>query len=97
MYKDFRVQAEFKTSLPIAGEDGTLKGRMKNSSAENTLRAKTGTLSGVSALSGYTETLDGEVLAFSIIMEHFVVPTSKIRNVQDKIGDLMSSFSRRPL
>lgn len=96
MHKDFRIQAEFKTSLPIAGVDGTLQGRMKDTAAEGKLRAKTGSLRGVSALSGYTTSADNELLAFSIIMEHFVVQTSKIRKIQDKIGDLISSFSRTP-
>lgn len=95
MNADFGVQAEFKTSLPIAGVDGTLQNRMKNSAAENKLRAKTGSLRGVSSLAGYTITADGELLAFSIIMEHFVVSASKIRGIQDRIGNLISSFSRK--
>ena len=95
MNRDFRIQAEYKTSLPIAGVDGTLAGRMKDSSAEGKLRAKTGSLRGVSSLSGYTTTADGELVAFSIIMEHFVISTSGIRKIQDHIGDLLSSFSRK--
>jgi D-alanyl-D-alanine carboxypeptidase/D-alanyl-D-alanine-endopeptidase (penicillin-binding protein 4) len=95
MNKDFKIQAEFKTSLPIAGVDGTLQSRMKDSAAEGKLRAKTGSLRGVSALSGYTTSADNELLAFSIIMEHFVVQTSKIRKIQDRIGNLISSFSRK--
>lgn len=94
MYRDFRVQAEFLASLPIAGVDGTLARRMKGTAAEGKLRAKTGSLSGVSALAGYTTTADGEPLAFSIIMQHFVVPTSKIRTVQDRIGAEISGFKR---
>lgn len=94
MHHDFRVQAEFKASLPIAGVDGTLANRMKDTAAEGRLRAKTGSLRGVSALSGYTPTADGELLAFSMIMEHFVAPTSKIRAVQDQIGAALSAFSR---
>lgn len=96
MHKDFGIQAEFKSSLPIAGVDGTLQRRMKDSPAEKMLRAKTGTLRGVSALSGYTATADGEIVAFSMIMEHFVMSASKIRKVQDKIGELITSFSRKP-
>jgi D-alanyl-D-alanine carboxypeptidase/D-alanyl-D-alanine-endopeptidase (penicillin-binding protein 4) len=95
MHQDFRVQAEFKASLPIAGVDGTLKNRMKNTPAEGKLRAKTGSLSGVSTLSGYTTTADGELLAFSMMMEHFVVSTSKIRDVQDRIGAVISEFRRQ--
>ncbi|MCB0274923.1 MAG: D-alanyl-D-alanine carboxypeptidase/D-alanyl-D-alanine-endopeptidase [Calditrichaeota bacterium] len=95
MHRDFRVQAEFKTSLPIAGVDGTLKYRMRNTPAQGNLRAKTGSLSGVSSLSGYTSTADGELLAFSIIMEHFLVPTRRIREAQDRIGALISGWSRQ--
>ena len=94
MYHDFRVQAEYQSSLPIAGLDGTLEKRMISTPAEGTLRAKTGTLSGVSALSGYTVTADSEIVAFSVMMEHFVGSASKIRKVQDRIGELLSSFSR---
>jgi D-alanyl-D-alanine carboxypeptidase/D-alanyl-D-alanine-endopeptidase (penicillin-binding protein 4) len=97
MDQDFKVQAEFAASLPIAGADGTLENRMKNSHAFMKLRAKTGTLRGVSTLSGYTTTLDGEKLAFSIMMEHFVSSTSRIRKIQDKLCDLISGFSRKPV
>lgn len=94
MYREFQVQPEYQSSLPIAGLDGTLKRRMTNTPAERTLRAKTGTLSGVSDLSGYTITADSEIVAFSIMMEHFVGSASKIRKVQDRIGELLTSFSR---
>ncbi len=94
MYQDFRVGAEFLASLPIAGVDGRLKNRMKDTPARGKLRAKTGTLRGVSNLSGYTTTADGEPLAFAIMMEHFVVPVSRIRDIQDRIGALLSGFSR---
>ncbi len=97
MYKDFRVRAEFVGSLPIAGVDGTLRNRMKSTPAEGKLRAKTGTLRGTSALSGYTTTADGEPIAFSIIMEHFVKPTSAIRKIQDRIGIILSSWSPKML
>ncbi len=93
MYKDFGLRAEFVASLAIAGVDGTLRNRMKNTSAQGKLRAKTGTIRGTSALSGYTTTADGEPVAFSIIMEHFVKPTSAIRKLQDQIGVILSSFS----
>lgn len=95
MHNDTNLQVVFKASLPIAGIDGTLKNRMVESPARKKLFAKTGKLSGVSALSGYTTTLDGEPVAFSILMEHFLHTNSKINDIQDKIGELISSFSRR--
>ena len=68
MYHNFELMPEYMASLPIAGVDGTLKNRMQGMYAEKVLRAKTGTLSGVSALSGYTKTADGEVFAFGILL-----------------------------
>lgn len=64
---DFRVQPEFLTSLPIAGVDGTLKKRMKNTPAERWVRAKTGFLTGVITLAGYAGLEDGRVVTFSFI------------------------------
>jgi len=83
-------------SLPIAGVDGTLRNRMQGMYAEKTLRAKTGTLSGVSALAGYTKTADGEVLAFGILISHYVGSAASARGIQDKIGNYLTQFSRHP-
>ncbi|KYG66091.1 D-alanyl-D-alanine carboxypeptidase [Bdellovibrio bacteriovorus] len=64
---DFKVQPEFLTSLPIAGVDGTLKKRMKNTPGERWVRAKTGFLTGVVSLAGYAGLEDGRVITFSFI------------------------------
>jgi D-alanyl-D-alanine carboxypeptidase/D-alanyl-D-alanine-endopeptidase (penicillin-binding protein 4) len=64
---DFQVQPEFLSSLPIAGIDGTLKKRMKNSPGERWVRAKTGYLNNVVSLAGYAGRKDGRVFAFSFI------------------------------
>lgn len=81
--EDFRES--FLTSLPIGGWDGTLKKRMKNSSAGNRIHAKTGTLEGVSCLSGYAFTKNNEPLAFSIMMNGYVGSASPYRKLQDDI------------
>ena len=85
---------EFAASLPIAGVDGTLKNRMQGMYAEKVLRAKTGTLSGVSALAGYANTADGEVFAFGILISHYVGSATVARGIQDKIGNYLTQFSR---
>jgi D-alanyl-D-alanine carboxypeptidase/D-alanyl-D-alanine-endopeptidase (penicillin-binding protein 4) len=61
----------FRESLPVAGMDGTLRGRMKNTLAASNVRAKTGTLKFVNALSGYATTAAGERLAFSILLNNY--------------------------
>ena len=96
MYQNFELMPEYLASLPIAGVDGTLKNRMQGVYAEKVLRAKTGTLSGVSALAGYTVTVDDEVFAFGILISHYVGPPVFARGIQDKIGNYLTSFSRRP-
>ncbi|HDH06736.1 MAG TPA: D-alanyl-D-alanine carboxypeptidase/D-alanyl-D-alanine-endopeptidase, partial [Thermoproteales archaeon] len=58
----------FYTALPVAGIDGTLRDRMKNTIAEGRIRAKTGTLRDVVALSGYATCLSGKKAFFSIII-----------------------------
>ncbi|MBP3725821.1 MAG: D-alanyl-D-alanine carboxypeptidase/D-alanyl-D-alanine-endopeptidase [Bacteroidaceae bacterium] len=54
-------------ALPIAGVDGTLKGRMGGTAAGGNVRAKTGTLEGVSTLAGYCEAANGHMLCFAIM------------------------------
>lgn len=87
----------FYRSFPIAGVDGTLAKRMNGTRAEGNLRAKTGTINGASALSGYVQTIDGEMLAFSIMMQNFVGSAGPYRDVQDRIGVLLSELSRKKL
>ena len=94
MYHNFELMPEYLASLPIAGVDGTLKSRMQGVSAEKVLRAKTGTLSGVSALAGYTITADDEVFAFGILISHYVGLATSARSIQDKIGNHLTGFSR---
>jgi D-alanyl-D-alanine carboxypeptidase/D-alanyl-D-alanine-endopeptidase (penicillin-binding protein 4) len=59
---------EFTDSLPVAGRDGTIDDRMQGTAAEGRCSAKTGTLTGVSALSGYCFTRSGRTIIFSILM-----------------------------
>ena len=60
--------AAWRDTLPIAGVDGTLAGRFRNSPLKGRLWAKTGTLNEVNALSGYLTAASGKTLAFSILV-----------------------------
>lgn len=57
----------YRSTLPVAGEDGTLSDRMKHTVAAGRIFAKTGTTEHVNALSGYATTASGEHLIFSVL------------------------------
>jgi PBP4 family serine-type D-alanyl-D-alanine carboxypeptidase len=92
-YRDPEIWPEMSASLAVAGRDGTLKNRMLGTAAEGRLRAKTGTMTGVSALSGFTTTAGGETLIFSMMVEHFLSRAAMVRKIQDRIGVLLSEFA----
>jgi len=92
MYNDFEYGHEFVTSLPVAGIDGTLRRRMREPTIQRKMRAKTGSLRGVSCLSGYVPTKDGDILVFSMMMNNFLSDTNNIRKLQDRIGEALVDF-----
>jgi D-alanyl-D-alanine carboxypeptidase/D-alanyl-D-alanine-endopeptidase (penicillin-binding protein 4) len=78
-------------SLPIAGVDGTIKDRMRSAPARSNCRAKTGSLTGVSALSGYCTTRSGHQVAFSFLMNGISV--SHARLLQDRMAQAIAAWS----
>ncbi len=93
MYNDKNNFQLFYKSLPIGGVDGTLSNRMKNGNAFKNVHAKTGSIGGVSTLSGYVTTSNNDLLAFSIMMQNFIGSAKEYRNAQDKICEILSSIS----
>ncbi len=75
----------FRASLPVAGRSGTLRHRMLGTVAEGRIQAKTGTLTGVSTLSGYAKTISGEELVFSMMMNGFDCDVARVRRIQDAV------------
>jgi D-alanyl-D-alanine carboxypeptidase/D-alanyl-D-alanine-endopeptidase (penicillin-binding protein 4) len=74
-------------SLPIAGVDGTLSTRFRAAGADAAaIRAKTGTIRHVSALTGYAGVQPEGRVAFSIIVNHATDPSQEIRSAIDKVG-----------
>ena len=84
----------FWASLPEAGNRRELA-RMYQSPAAGNLRAKTGTISRVSALSGIVRTADGEAVLFSILANN--LPSSRAKRVEDAIGIELASLTRAPI
>lgn len=77
-------------SFPIAGVDGTLKKRMRTGPAMQNVRAKTGSVDGVSSLSGYLISGNGHLLTFSIINQG-VARGADARDFQDNVCMILCS------
>jgi D-alanyl-D-alanine carboxypeptidase/D-alanyl-D-alanine-endopeptidase (penicillin-binding protein 4) len=93
-HKDAAVFAE---SLPIAGVDGTLRRRMKGTPAEGKVHAKTGTLRWTTALSGYVNAINGERLAFSLMLNrHPGTPGRAASRELDEIAVLLARYAGAP-
>jgi D-alanyl-D-alanine carboxypeptidase/D-alanyl-D-alanine-endopeptidase (penicillin-binding protein 4) len=82
----------FISALPIAGVDGTLKHRMGNIARK--VRAKTGTISGVVTLAGYTVSAEKEPLAFVIMINGTKAMTWRYKELEDKIVTALTRYKR---
>lgn len=88
-YYHAEVFQPFYEALPIAGIDGTLQGRMKKGKAFHNVRAKTGSVTGISSLAGYVRASNGHMLAFVIINQN-VLKSREARLFQDKICEILA-------
>ena len=77
--------AQFRDTLPIAAEDGSLFARFKGTVAANRLEAKTGQLGEVNSLSGYAVTKLGHKIAFSILINHHTLGNTQAKQMIDDI------------
>ena len=89
MSRDNDLDRAFRKSLAVAGRTGTLSDRMRGSAAEGRCQAKTGTIDGVSALSGYCKSKSG-LVAFSILMNGVNVDTA--RRAQDSMAASIARY-----
>ena len=92
---DSRLRDSFVDALPIAGVDGTISSRMRDTKAQGNARAKTGSIANARALSGYVTSADGEPLVFSILVNNFNVPQADADRVIDRAVVRLAEFRRR--
>ena len=77
---------DWKALLPVGALDGTLANRFSKNAAANAILAKTGSLSHVNALSGYTDSATYGELVFSIVVNHTSARAGEVRSAIDKIA-----------
>ncbi len=85
MYIDLGVYPEFISALGVMGRDGNVLKRMNGHNSAERVRVKTGTLNFISALSGYFQSADGEMFAFSMLMNGLKCSHRRAKILQDKI------------
>lgn len=83
MHNDEKLGAIYQQTLPDSGSNGTLKKRMTSSDMIDSVAAKTGSMNGVSTLSGYLKTLQQDHLIFVIMVNHITTDLSAARQFQD--------------
>jgi D-alanyl-D-alanine carboxypeptidase/D-alanyl-D-alanine-endopeptidase (penicillin-binding protein 4) len=76
---------DFLTSLPIAGETGTLRRMFKTSDNHGQIFAKTGTLNGVKCLAGYIKTKSGKILTFSLLINGYKGSVDQVKSKMEYI------------
>lgn len=91
-WEEPRVREPFLASLPVAGISGTLEQRMGSGPARGLVRAKTGTTSVASTLSGYV----GSRYAFAILMNGSHVRWSRTQRSQDRFVEILAGAARAP-
>lgn len=91
-YHHYPTSYDFISALPVAGVDGTLKHRMYNIARK--VRAKTGTISGVVSLTGYTVSADKEPLAFVIMINGNKGNGWRYKSLEDKIVTTLTRYRR---
>jgi D-alanyl-D-alanine carboxypeptidase/D-alanyl-D-alanine-endopeptidase (penicillin-binding protein 4) len=92
--RDDKLRGPYEASLPIAGRDGTLTGRLVGTRAEGNVRAKTGTMSNVRALAGYVTSRDGDPIVFAILANNFESAPDAIIGTIDAVVVRLAEFHR---
>ena len=92
MYFNINKFEYFYNSLSIAGVDGTLHKRMIGTAAENNFRGKTGTLNGVSSISGYVKNGNEDDIIICLMFEFKKGGASKYKRIQDRIIETIARW-----
>jgi D-alanyl-D-alanine carboxypeptidase/D-alanyl-D-alanine-endopeptidase (penicillin-binding protein 4) len=92
IYRTREIAYELIPSLGVSGATGTVRKRLTAEGVHHKVRAKTGTLTGVSALSGYVMSRDRVVVAFTVLVNGLTVSARRANKAVDKIVAALSSL-----
>jgi D-alanyl-D-alanine carboxypeptidase/D-alanyl-D-alanine-endopeptidase (penicillin-binding protein 4) len=90
---EFETAYELAASLSVSGTDGTLEDRMGYPGLSGSVRAKTGLLDGVTAISGILETASGDEVLFSILVNGFTCEAWKVHDFEHAILTSIAGWS----
>jgi len=96
VYRDPAIRAEYLAHLAVAGSDGTLKTRLKDLPRPRMVRAKTGTLRDVVALSGYVLGEPERSVAFSFLANGIAGKQGDAKKLADNIVRALANYATRP-
>lgn len=85
MWQNIELGPEFAAALSVAGRDGTLRSRFREDGMQGRVRGKTGTLDGVTCLSGYVRATDRETYAFTFLVNELEGATSRVRRAHERL------------
>ncbi len=92
IYRTREIAYELIPSLGVSGATGTVRKRLTGEAVHHKVRAKTGTLTGVTALSGYVMSRDRVVVAFTVLVNGLTVSPRRANKAVDKIIEALSSL-----
>lgn len=83
-------------ALPIAGNPerlagGSLRYRLRGTAAENNLHGKTGSMSGVSSLTGYVTDANGRKLVFAVVTNNYVVEGARVKALENRLATVLAN------
>ncbi len=85
IYKDENIYASFNSSLPVAGQSGSLASLCKGSFAEKNMRAKSGYITRARGYAGYVKTKKGTELSFSVLFNNYNCSPSEAKHKIEKL------------
>jgi D-alanyl-D-alanine carboxypeptidase/D-alanyl-D-alanine-endopeptidase (penicillin-binding protein 4) len=91
---DERLKGVFESTLPVAGHDGTLENRLRNTAADGNARVKTGSMTNVRAMAGFVRSADGDTLVFAVFANNYENSSSVIMSAFDSIVSRLAAFRR---